>query len=527
MNNYLALNGVIGKGAYGTPDFPTPETLIEHLDYLGIDRSVVYSLEARDWSPRNGNAELLESIAPYKERLIPSFVITPPDYYEHGTMEFLREKAASGEVRVFRLCPSISRFALYEIERVLAELAEFKPLVTIDVGEIADFRDLRYLAELFPQVNFAICQVMWGSFNHVLDVMWRCRNIFLETSWLHMFDAIEMVRENFGVRRMLFGIGHKSQYGAAIGALAHAAISPEEREMIAHGNLEWLLGLKAVGHSLAVEPPLLAEKPLWNSFHNGGKVEGVRFYDAHVHLCGPFAGGWVMREADSAKSLAKIIGHMEKHGCEKLIMMHNRALMSDPVRGNLEFEELVKAHPGKIAGYFVYNPFYADEMPETVLDEFFSRGFYAGFKLLPGYWKIEMGDARYNPVWEYAEKHHLPILIHTWGDAAALKEIAPRYPNAKFILAHSGGSNYGRTEAVEIAEAAPNAYFEFCGTFCSTMSWAPLIEKFGVGRFVFGSDTGGHNQAYELGAFLSLPLPDRELIPALGENMEKILMDRK
>ena len=178
-------------------------------------------------------------------------------------------------------------------------------------------------------------------------------------------------------------------------------------------------------------------------------------------------------------------------------------------------------------GYFVFNPWFSDDVNESVLDEFFGRGYFIGFKLLAGYWRIPYADPRYNIVWEYAEKHHLPILLHTWGDAEALKTLAPKYPNAKFILGHSGGSNGGRIQSEEIAAISPNVYFEFCGTFCSTLPWEDSIRKFGNTRFLFGSDTAGHNEAYELACFLSIPLPDKELTPILSANFDRILADRK
>ena len=85
--NYFSTPQVIGRGAYAEPEFPTPESLIAHLDYLGIDRCLVYGIAAQDYSPVCGNRELLETIAPYRDRLKPVFVLTPSDYFEHGTLD--------------------------------------------------------------------------------------------------------------------------------------------------------------------------------------------------------------------------------------------------------------------------------------------------------------------------------------------------------------------------------------------------------------------------------------------------------
>ena len=117
--NYFSVNAVIGGGLMGSGDFPTPESLIRHLDYIGVDRTLVYSMNALDRSPINGNKKLLDEIASYPDRLIPSFVISPADYYENGSIAYLREKAKSGEVRAFRLSTA---FRMKNYERVIAEL---------------------------------------------------------------------------------------------------------------------------------------------------------------------------------------------------------------------------------------------------------------------------------------------------------------------------------------------------------------------------------------------------------------------
>ncbi len=531
--NYFALNAMIGKGAYAQPEFPTPESLIEHLDYLGVDRSLVYSVVSRDFSPINGNKALLRELEPFKERLFPTFVLTPADYFEYGNMDYLREQTASGRVRTFRVCPSISRFPIRQLERVLAELAEFEPIILMDSKFGMDqtaFRDLEYLAGKYEKINFILCRQMWSGFGNVLDLMWRCPNVHVDISWLHMRDTIEMVRDKFGIERLFFGIGYKSHYGAAIGTLAQARLTPEEREKIAHVNLEKLIKISPLTQKLAKEPAILAEKPLWNKFRSGQKLEDVKIYDAHGHS-GVHTRGWYIRDNDPETYLGVLVKQMNHLGIETLFLSGESALFGDPVQGNLDLERQAAPYPGRFRGYAVYNPFYQDTLTTTVLDDLFSRDFYAGFKILPSYWGIKVTDSGYNLVWEYADKHHLPVLIHTWNDnynsPSMLTDIVKKYPNAKFLLGHSGGGTPGRLEAEALTASSPNVFMEFCGTFCSDRSLVIAIEKFGIERIVFGSDTGAHNQAYELSAFLSLPLPDKKLLPALAANMEKILQDRR
>lgn len=321
--NYFALNAMIGKGAYDVPEFSSPKSLIEHLDYLGIDRTLVYSVRARDFSPIIGNRELIDEISQYRERLIPSFVLTPADFFGKDIIAYYKAKLASGDVRAFRLCPDYSRFPVRQIERVLAELADYEPVILMDYSGFSsnemDFRDSEYLADKYRQVKFVICQKMWNGFGSVLDLMWRCSNIYLDTSWLHMRDTIELLRDEFGIDRVLFGIGYKSHYGAAIGALAHANVTQDEREAIAHGNLERLLGMAPLQKKLAVDPPLLKEKPLWQKFRDGGSLDNLEVYDVHGH-CGPHTRGWFLRDSNPETYLGTLIQHMDGNGVATLFL---------------------------------------------------------------------------------------------------------------------------------------------------------------------------------------------------------------
>lgn len=523
------VNGAIGRGAYETPEFADAGAFVRHLDYLGIDRSLVWHIEARDLNPTLGNRRLLREIdaAGLSDRLLPAFVITPACYYECGVIAFLRENLAAGRVRALRMIPDVSRFPVRQIERVLAELAEFKPLLLWDCRtftEENDLRDLEYLARKFPTVNFALTQKMWPGFGSVLDAMWRCPNVFVDISWLHMRDTVELLQSEFGAERILFGIGSKAHYGAAIAMLAHARIGAAERELIAHGNIERLLNLKPSTGKPAPVPAILDRKPLWRKFRSGQTPDGVRIIDAHGHD-GPHTRGWILRESGPEVLLAQ----MDRLGVAQLFLSGERALFGDGLEGNLATEQLFSRYPERFHGYLAFNPRFGDEI-KAQFDAFFGRGFYIGFKLLASYWKIPLTDPAYQPVWEYADRHRLPVLLHTWDDRynspAMLTEIVKQYPGAAFLLGHSGGGTGGREEAVKLALDHANVYLEFCGSFCTPTPFEESAARVGWDRVVFGSDTGGHSEAWELGRLLSLPVPDETLRPALAANIEAILAGR-
>lgn len=529
----LDINGRFGRGAFGPGEFPTAAALVDHLDYLGIDRALAWHYRARDLNPATGNRALLAELAatPAADgRLFPAFVLTPADCFEHGAMAALRAFFRERAPRALRLFPQSSRFDPRTVERALAALAGFRPLVLVDFRELCaapgGCRALEELASRFPAVAFAITEIMWGHFNSAIDLLWRAANVYIDISWLHMRESIEFLRDEFGAERILFGTGFKAHYGAAIAALAHARLTDEERRLVAAGNAERLLGLPpAPAKAAPGRGAADGAKPLWRTFRAGHPVPAdVTVVDAHAHT-GPHARGWIIRDTDPRENRRNLIAQMDRCGVTKTIIVPEGGLFGDPPADCAAAETLLAAYRERFAGYLPFNPWYAAELVPA-LDGFFERGFYLGFKILASYWRRPVTDGQYRPAWAYADRHEKPILLHTWkgmyDSPEMLEAIVPAHPGAKFLLGHSGGGGR-RAAAIALARGNPNVYLEFCGSFTTPEDWTDTIAQAGRDRVVFGSDTGAHDLAWELGRFLSIPLPDAILKPALGENFISLL----
>jgi predicted TIM-barrel fold metal-dependent hydrolase len=477
------------------------------------------------WGNRRLLREIEESSCP--DRLLPAFVISPSCYYENGALAFLKENLGSGKVRALRIYPEVSRFPILQLERIFAELAEWEPVVFCDCRSLSEneLRDFVTLAEKFPGMSFVFTQKSWSGFGSLIDAMWRRKNIYVDISWIHMRGTVNLIIEEFGAERLLFGIGNKAHYGAAIAALAHYRITPKQRELIAHGNIEKLLKIKPLKKISFENTALLKQKPLWNTFREGLPLDGVKVIDTHGHI-GPISLGHYFRDMDFEEQIRIMTEQMKRCGIGKTMVSVINALFGEAVEGNLLAEKHLSKHQDIFSGYLSFNPLYGKEL-NAELDNFFSRGFFIGFKILPVYWKIPVTDSGYEPVWKYADKYRMPILIHTWDDSydspAMLKDIVKKYSNAVFLLGHSGGGTRGRIEAEELALANQNVFLEFCGSFCTQRPFEDSMKTVGADRIVFGSDTVGHDLAWELGRYLSMPVPDKQLIPGLGENFDKIL----
>lgn len=520
----LNANASFGNSSYGVPPFPTLRDVLAHMDRFGVARSVVWNIESRDSNCPWSNYRLLDQLARTpgaSDRLIPALSVSPTMIYENRAVADLKKAMKQRGIRALRFTRGMSNFTLAQIEPIIRELRPLRPVLFLSNTE-TDGRDILDFTRSFPGVPVVLGEAGWSHCNFIFDLMRQRKNVYVETSSLHVWGDLEMIAKRFGVSRILFGIGAKPHNGAAIAALARANFSEADRERIAHGNLERLLGLKPVKAA-----PLPAINSLWSEFL-AGRALAAEVVDAHIHM-GP-SGGYIVECQAIDDQIQPALEQMNKIGISTMIASGMHALFGDPVEGNRLLEDKLAGHGGRFAGYFAFNPYY-EKAILPVLDEFFARDFFVGFKVLCDYWRVPLTDPRFNGLWQFAHRHRLPILIHTWSgpydSPAMLKDIARKYPNAFFLLAHSGGVDDGRREAVELARHNKNVFLEWCGSFHTTIPWEETIAQIGPERVVFGTDAVMHNIAWELGRLLSLDVPESKLIPILGRNMRNILAQRR
>lgn len=120
---------------------------------------------------------------------------------------------------------------------------------------------------------------------------------------------------------------------------------------------------------------------------------------------------------------------------------------------------------------------------------------------MPMYAGFRPDDERFDPLWQYATEHRLPVLLHTGTTFISqaplectlprhLDPVAMRFPELKLILAHLGHPYEGETVAV--IRKHPNVYSDI-----SALHYRPfqfyhslmLIQEYGVWeKLLFGSD---------------------------------------
>jgi predicted TIM-barrel fold metal-dependent hydrolase len=521
------VNASFGKPSAGGSDFPAIQDRLNAMDRLGVSRALVWNTESTQNHSLASNHTLIESIRATpgaKGRLFPALSVSNLILYERDGLPSLVKQMKAMPCRALRFVNVFGRLTLMQLEPIMRQIRSLKPFIIMKHSECST-ADILEFAAAFPEVPVVLTDVMWGPCVTVFELMRRRRNVLLDISWLHTFDAIELAVKHFGADRVLFGLGSKSHNGAAIGALARANITEAQRRKIAHGNLDRLTGLRTTA---LVPGAGWKANTLWPRFLEG-KPLGVDVVDAHAHL-GP-SGGYVLAEQAEVPQLKAGLKAMDAIGIRTVFVSGLQALMGGPVEGNDLMESVVRPHAGRVSGYLTFNPFYADELTPK-FDAYFAGPVYKGFKTLCDYWKVPITDKRFEPMWAYANRHRLPVLSHTWSgsamDAPAMfKDLVKRYPNVSFLLGHSGGGDSGRHEAEALAQKHSNVYLEWCGSFCSTVLWEDTLRRVNPRQVVFGTDAMAHDFSWELGRLLSVSIPDKVLIPILGGNMRRILAMRQ
>jgi predicted TIM-barrel fold metal-dependent hydrolase len=106
------------------------------------------------------------------------------------------------------------------------------------------------------------------------------------------------------------------------------------------------------------------------------------------------------------------------------------------------------------------------------MEERIRDGWIRGIKLYPGYDKYAINDPSLESVFRIAEKHSIPVVIHT-GDTYSkgskvrqahpllVDDIAVDYPNVKFVVAHLG--NPWLQDTAEVLYKNDNVYADVSG----------------------------------------------------------------
>ncbi|NIM58573.1 MAG: amidohydrolase family protein [Candidatus Aminicenantes bacterium] len=157
-----------------------------------------------------------------------------------------------------------------------------------------------------------------------------------------------------------------------------------------------------------------------------------------------------------------------------------------------------------------------------------------GIKLYPSYNHFYPNDSSLYPLYEIAQEHRLPVLIHTgssvfkgskvkYADPIYLDDVASDFPDLLLLMAHSGRGLWYE-KAFFLSRLHPNIYLEISGLPPKNLlNYFPEMEK-DIEKFVYGSDWPGIKTINSnIEAIKELPLAEESIRKILYENAAAIL----
>ncbi len=226
------------------------ERLVFNMDKLGIERSVIYSLE-----PLTKTQDILDQVKKYGDRFS---VFASVHAEETDKIGYLKPFLDSGTAKGLKIHPMIGGYNasnLYEKAGDIFALAETYdvplamhtgdiPIQKITTSQVSccGIPAIEALVRDFPNCKLVLNHLGWESWRAVIKLAEEHPNVFVETSWQHASIMRRAVKA-LGPERVIFGSDYPLfQQWQALREV-RKAFKPQDFQLVAHDNAARLLKL--------------------------------------------------------------------------------------------------------------------------------------------------------------------------------------------------------------------------------------------------------------------------------------------
>jgi uncharacterized protein len=267
--------------------------------------------------------------------------------------------------------------------------------------------------------------------------------------------------------------------------------------------------------------------------------------DTHLHLSRWWpdpSHTWYRRDLDyTARGL---LAEMDAAGIDQGLTIQIVEAPT-PRDAMTESRELVEAGRGRLHPVVTVDPTRGPEAVADAIALWEKEPNVVGVKLFPGYQAFYPHEARVAPLYEFAHRRGIPVLIHQ-GDTLdrngllkfarpiEVDEVAVRYRDVRFVLCHFG--NPWIDEAAELVYKNENVYADTSGLLAhpSAPHFERMVEQSryrltqaivaigAVERILYGSDWPLEHLRTAVGLVERLDLPEADRAKILGENARRL-----
>lgn len=221
----------------------TTEEILEVMERCDIEKAIAFHAIAKEANMQAGNEELLK-ITGDNTPFLRQWCAMPSSFGEFLEPEELFRQMKQHNVTSLRLMPKKCNYPMkpYVLGKLMAAAADCHVPVFLTLHEDITPYEIYDLCKDYPDVNFIICRVDYSQNRVIGPIMEQCPNFYLGTSIYVVHNGLKLISDYYGVDRLIFESGLPTGSATAAVSLIHyAEISNEEKELIAHGNMERLL----------------------------------------------------------------------------------------------------------------------------------------------------------------------------------------------------------------------------------------------------------------------------------------------
>ena len=248
---------------------------------------------------------------------------------------------------------------------------------------------------------------------------------------------------------------------------------------------------------------------------SGRVLSDIKIIDDHGHL--DLWKAWFPFGSQAEAMVAQ----MDRIGIDQLCI--NKWNCPDIELANRDVAQALKTYPDRFIGFAATAPCLGREKNTAELTRCFDEWGFRGIKVHEGYERLAFRDQWSLPeyrdameaIWEFASARRCPVLCHGF----LTPDIAKRYPEANFLLAHACGER----SFANLYREYPNVYFDTANSVTLHGNIEYFIKTVGCERICYGSDMPFANPAYRLGQVVGADIDDEQLRKILGGNFAKVL----
>ncbi|MBQ9967420.1 MAG: amidohydrolase family protein [Oscillospiraceae bacterium] len=225
----------------GAPN--TTEEILEVMQRCDIERAIASHAIAKESNMQAGNEALL-ALTGEGTPFLRQWYAMPSALGEFFSPEELFRQMKQHDVTSLRLMPKKCGHPIrpYVLGKLMAAAADCHVPVFMNLHEDIAPDELYDLCKYYPDVDLVICRVDYRQNRVIGPVLEQCPNLYIGTSIYVVHSGLKLLSDHGYTDRLIFESGlPNGSATAAVSLIRYAEISEEEKELIAHGNMERLL----------------------------------------------------------------------------------------------------------------------------------------------------------------------------------------------------------------------------------------------------------------------------------------------